>query len=554
MRRIPSRRGACEPNRAPWCEEAGSADRPSTAARRKAKAACALGCSRYPRYTPIHWVTPCQLSTGGTALNSGAAPKRLIGSRYQLLSPLGAGGMGRVWKAHDQQLDVDVAVKEIFRPPGIPDDYWQELLLRAERESRHGARLRNHPNIVAVYDVVVENGVPWTVMRLVNGTTLEERLTRGRLPVGEAAEVARAVLAALGAAHDAGIIHRDVKPANIMLAADGGILLTDFGIAINNADTKLTQDGSIIGSMAYIAPERADGQQGNEASDLFSLGVTLYQATQGGGSPFQRETLTSTLRAVAAFEPPPPTHAGYLTPLITALLHKEANARPTVAQALAMTTPAAQPAPPNPPATPPTPKTPSRPAPQPEHTNHYVVLTQIGDNRSAVATAISELSGLPSKEAGKIAGYDDTKARKRIVLRNVDKDTAVAAQRALAHTGATAVVTSRKPGFWFPYSGLVAGGVVFLLLGVTMTAISALVTPGQGDSSTNGLAVVVFTAMVGVSGALGLVLLSNALTTHATKETHDGHLRPGSTSAVVGLGIAWTIVLVNLIARHYTLT
>ncbi|MFJ8473637.1 hypothetical protein [Kitasatospora sp. NPDC094011] len=104
--------------------------------------------------------------------------------------PLGAGGMGRVWRAHDQQLDVDVAVKEVFRPSGIPDHYWQELLLRAERESRHGARLRNRPNIVAVFDVGIENGIPWTVMRLVNGTTLEERLTRGRLPVSETAKIA----------------------------------------------------------------------------------------------------------------------------------------------------------------------------------------------------------------------------------------------------------------------------------------------------------------------------------------------------------------------------
>ncbi|WP_424706786.1 serine/threonine-protein kinase [Kitasatospora acidiphila] len=330
---------------------------------------------------------PRQSSAGGNALDSGAAPQRLIGGRYQLLSALGAGGMGRVWKARDQQLHVDVAVKEVFRPPGISDQYWQELLWRAERESRHGARLRDHPNVVAVFDVVIENGIPWTVMRLVDGTTLEERLTRGRLPVDEAAKIARAVLAALRAAHGAGIIHRDVKPANIMLADDGGILLTDFGIAINNADTKLTQDGGIIGSMAYIAPERADGEQGNEASDLFSLGVTLYRATEGGDSPFQRGTLTGTLRAVAAFEPPPPTHAGHLTPLITALLRKEAKARPTVAQALAMTTPAAKkkPAPPESPAVDPTPKTPRQPTPQPENANHYVVLTRIGRNRGAVA-------------------------------------------------------------------------------------------------------------------------------------------------------------------------
>ncbi|MFI1092701.1 serine/threonine-protein kinase [Streptomyces sp. NPDC020917] len=263
---------------------------------------------------------------------------RVIAGRYRLLVPLGSGGMGRVWRAHDQQLGVDVAVKEVFRRPGIPDDHWNELLVRAKREARHGARLRDHANIVAVFDVVIEDGIPWTVMRLVKGTSLEARLGRGRLSADETAKVAVAVLGALRAAHEAGIIHRDVKPANIMLADDGGILLTDFGIAVSEVDTKLTQDGGIIGSMAYIAPERADGEQGSEASDLFSLGVTLYEATEGK-SPFQRDTLTATLRAVAVHEPPPPAHAGHLTALITALLRKEPGARPTVAEALAMMRP-----------------------------------------------------------------------------------------------------------------------------------------------------------------------------------------------------------------------
>ncbi|MER7585122.1 ribosomal protein L7/L12 [Kitasatospora sp. NPDC097691] len=484
-------------------------------------------------------------------MDSETAPQRLIGGRYQLLSLLGAGGMGRVWKARDQQLDVDVAVKEVFRPPGIPDQYWQELLLRAERESRHGARLRDHPNIVAVFDVVIENGIPWTVMRLVNGTTLEERLTRGRLPVDEAAKIARAVLAALGAAHNAGIIHRDVKPANIMLAEDGGILLTDFGIAINNADTKLTQDGGIIGSMAYIAPERADGEQGNEASDLFSLGVTLYRATEGGDSPFQRDTLTGTLRAVAAYEPPPPTHAGHLNPLITALLRKEARARPTVAQALAMTTPVAKkkPARPKPPAAGPTPKTPRPPTPRPEKANHYVVLTRVGRNRSAVAQAVSDVTGLHLKEARQIAGRD-REARDRIVLRNVDEATAVAAKSVLARAGATAVVTSREPGPWL--GKLVYSGVGLLLFGAGMTTAMVLTAPDQGGQSTNGLAAVGLSAALGVSGALGLVLLTSAFASKS-KEDHDGHLRPEEILAVVGLSIVWTACLVIYAAQHYTL-
>lgn len=262
-------------------------------------------------------------------------PVRVVAGRYRLVEALGVGGMGRVWRAHDQQLGVDVAIKEVFRRPGIPATYWEELLLRARREAQHGAKLRNHPNIVTVFDVVIEGGVPWTVMRLVKGITLEELLKEGRLLVDETARIAVAVLGALGAAHEAGIIHRDVKPANIMLADDGGILLTDFGIAVNDVDTRFIQDGGIIGSMAYIAPERADGAQGGPPSDLFSLGVTLYQTTERK-SPFQRDGLTATLRAVAVHEPPPPAYAGRLAPLITALMAKDPADRPTVEKALAM--------------------------------------------------------------------------------------------------------------------------------------------------------------------------------------------------------------------------
>ncbi|MFF3953673.1 ribosomal protein L7/L12 [Streptomyces sp. NPDC001890] len=351
-------------------------------------------------------------------------PTRVIAGRYRLLATLGSGGMGRVWRAHDQQLGVDVAVKEVFRRPGIPDSHWEELLIRARREARHGARLRDHANIVAVHDVVIEDGIPWTVMRLVKGVSLESRLSKGRLTVEDTTKVAAAVLGALGAAHAAGIIHRDVKPANIMLGDDGGVLLTDFGIAINEVDTKLTQDGGIIGSMAYIAPERADGEEGSEASDLFSLGATLYQATEGK-SPFQRDTLTGTLRAVAIHEPPPPANAGHLAPLITALLRKEPGDRPTVATALAMTTPGAR--------TPEIIQDPAR-AEREVEPRYDVILLDVGESEVPVIRVLHRLTSLSVKEAMLLVSRAPQK-----VLTKVDWRTAADAEDALVNAGARAV-------------------------------------------------------------------------------------------------------------------
>ncbi|MFI6155501.1 ribosomal protein L7/L12 [Kitasatospora sp. NPDC051170] len=349
-------------------------------------------------------------------------PMRVIGGRYRLVEFLAAGGMGRVWKAHDQNLGVDVAVKEVLRRPGLSDEYWSELLIRARREARHGAKLRNHPNIVAVFDVVVEDSLPWTVMRLVKGRSLETRLKTGPLSLTETQKVAEAIINALGAAHDAGIIHRDVKPANIMLADDGNILLTDFGIAVNDADTKLTQDGGIIGSMAYIAPERADGHQGNEASDLFSLGATLYETAEGT-SPFQRDTVTGTLRAVAFHEPPAPARAGHLAPLITALLNKEPGNRPSVTEALVMA------------------KTHTATATTTEGQPSYDVLLQdVGERRYEVVQAIRQVTGGNAMEAA-----DLVDAVPRAVLSKVNFLTANTTRRALLKVGATAILEEHDP-------------------------------------------------------------------------------------------------------------
>ncbi|MCX4744853.1 serine/threonine protein kinase [Kitasatospora sp. NBC_01287] len=256
----------------------------------------------------------------------------LIAGRYRLTAKLGAGGFGEVWEAHDETLGVNVAVKAVRVPPAASVEEQAERLARAAREARNAARLRDHPNVVAVHDVVIDGGLPWTVMQLVAGTSLQEHLdAQGPLPVGRAVALASAMLSALGAAHDAGIVHRDVKPANVMLAGDR-ILLTDFGIAVHQQDTALTGTGMLIGSAEYMAPERARGQDALPASDLFSLGVMLYQAVEGF-SPFRRGTFEASLAAVLFESPSPPQRAGGLADLITQLMAKSPDQRPTVAQA-----------------------------------------------------------------------------------------------------------------------------------------------------------------------------------------------------------------------------
>lgn len=260
----------------------------------------------------------------------------VVGGRYRLVAELGSGGFGRVWRARDTALDVDVAIKELRLPAGLPETERAERLARATREARNAARLRKHDGIVAVHDVVIDDGLPWIVMELVDGRSLSEHLAEhGPLPAGRAAEVAAALLTAVGAAHREGVVHRDIKPANVMLAENGKVLLTDFGTAVHHTDTALTATGMLIGSAEYMAPERLRGADGLPAGDLFSLGVTLYQAVEGV-SPFRRDTHEATLAAVLLEEAPAPRRTGPLTQLITRLLDKDPRRRPTVAEALAM--------------------------------------------------------------------------------------------------------------------------------------------------------------------------------------------------------------------------
>ncbi|WP_432132624.1 serine/threonine-protein kinase [Streptomyces tendae] len=262
----------------------------------------------------------------------GAGGERMIAGRYRLLSVLGKGGMGTVWHAHDEALGRDVAVKEVRAAPELPAEHSARLYTRLEREAWAAARI-NARGVVTVHDVAAFNGRPWIVMELIRGRSLAEVIdAEGALPPRETARIGVEVLAALRAAHHAGVLHRDVKPANVLLSEEGRVVLTDFGIATVEGDTALTQTGEFVGSPEYIAPERALGRTPDKASDLWSLGALLYAVVQGR-SPFRRTTALGTLRAVVDEELPPPHRAGPLAPVIEGLLRKDPTERTSTEQA-----------------------------------------------------------------------------------------------------------------------------------------------------------------------------------------------------------------------------
>ncbi len=248
--------------------------------------------------------------------------ERVVAGRYRLLSPLGEGGMGTVWRARDEVLHREVAVKEVRAPGGLPGPDAERMYARLEREAWAAARVSNR-NVVTVYDVAMEDGRPWIVMELIRGIALSDALdAEGPVSPQRAAHIGAEVLAALRAAHAAGVLHRDVKPGNVLLSNDGRVVLTDFGIATVEGSSALTMTGEVIGSPEFLAPERALGRTPGPESDLWSLGVLLYAAVEGN-SPFRQNTPLSTLRAVVDEELPPPLRAGPLAPVIEGLLRKD---------------------------------------------------------------------------------------------------------------------------------------------------------------------------------------------------------------------------------------
>ena len=264
------------------------------------------------------------------------AAGELVGGRYRLIEPVGQGGMGRVWRARDEVLDREVAVKEILLPHGLVAGQRDLLIRRVLREARSAARL-NNPGIITVHDVAEYNGAPLIVMEFIKGRSLAAVIREeGRLPPRRVAAIGAAMLDALTEAHAAGIVHRDLKPDNVLLTGRRTVI-TDFGIASLLDATALTSPGTVLGTPLYMAPEQIEGRPATPACDLWSLGATLYAAVEGQ-SPFTAPTLTSLYAAILTKSPRPAEHAGPLGPILTALFVKDPGKRATadhIVQALA---------------------------------------------------------------------------------------------------------------------------------------------------------------------------------------------------------------------------
>jgi eukaryotic-like serine/threonine-protein kinase len=255
----------------------------------------------------------------------------LVGGKYRLIEVLGEGAIGVVWRAHDESLGRDVAVKEIRLPSGLDDDQAEALRARTLREARAAARL-SHPSIVTVHEVVRQDGRPWIVMELIPGRTLAQVVKEdGPRPPQEVARIGAQILAGLRAAHAAGVIHRDVKPSNVILDGDRTVL-TDFGVAALDEGTVLTQTGAVLGTPAFMAPEQAWGRDPTPASDLWSLGATMYAAVEGQ-PPFACESVATILMTLLTVDPPEPRRAGPLAPVIAGLLAKAPRLRMSAEEA-----------------------------------------------------------------------------------------------------------------------------------------------------------------------------------------------------------------------------
>ena len=261
-------------------------------------------------------------AAGKPDLRKAADEGRLLAGRYRLGAVLGKGGMGTVWRAQDETLGRTVAVKELRFGNGVDEDEKRRLITRTLREAKAIARIRND-GAVTVFDVVDEDARPWIVMELIEGPSLAEFIReRGALTPRRAAEVGLAVLDVLRAAHGQGILHRDVKPSNVLIAESGRVVLTDFGIAQVEGDPSITSTGMLVGAPSYISPERARGQKPGPPADMWSLGGLLYAAVEGV-PPYDKGSALATLTAVMTEQVDPPKNAGPLTDVIYGLLVKD---------------------------------------------------------------------------------------------------------------------------------------------------------------------------------------------------------------------------------------
>src|SRR5258708_38367949 len=276
---------------------------------------------------------------------------QLVAGRYRLLAQLGRGAMGIVWHGRDELLDRHVAVKQIILAPTASDADARARYQRTLREARTAARL-SHSGVVTVFDVVEEDGMPWIVMELVRARPLDQVIAEdGPLPPAQAAQLGLSLLDALSTAHAAGVMHRDVKPSNVLISPEGKAVLTDFGIATVLGDPGMTQSGMVVGTPGFSPPERVRGAEATSASDLWSLGATLYAAVEGPG-PFDRAAGSAAIVASIATEPAPRAPSAGPPAPVLGMLRRANPAQPPG--------PAATPRPPTPPPAPPPPPTPFR--------------------------------------------------------------------------------------------------------------------------------------------------------------------------------------------------
>ncbi|MFF5182763.1 serine/threonine-protein kinase [Streptomyces sp. NPDC000345] len=341
---------------------------------------------------------------------------RLLAGRYRLGGVLGRGGMGTVWRAEDETLGRTVAVKELRFPSNIDEDEKRRLITRTLREAKAIARIRNN-SAVTVFDVVEEDDRPWIVMELVEGKSLAEVIREdGVLEPRRAAEVGLAILDVLRSAHREGILHRDVKPSNVLIAEDGRVVLTDFGIAQVEGDPSITSTGMLVGAPSYISPERARGHKPGPAADLWSLGGLLYASVEGS-PPYDKGSAIATLTAVMTEPLEEPKNAGPLRDVIYGLLTKDPERRLDDAGARSMLNAVIH-------------------APDPKETE------------PADATRLVPLPVQPDREGGKGSSAGEAGEKLRGALRSVRKKAAVAAGAAT-----TAAASRTRPG-----SGAAASG------------------------------------------------------------------------------------------------
>ncbi|WP_322984020.1 serine/threonine-protein kinase [Streptomyces sp. S584] len=314
---------------------------------------------------------------------------RLLAGRYRLGEVLGRGGMGTVWRAADETLGRTVAVKELRFPSSIDEDEKRRLITRTLREAKAIARIRN-TSAVTVYDVVDEDDRPWIVMELIEGKSLAEVIREdGTLTPRRAAEVGLAILDVLRSAHREGILHRDVKPSNVLISEDGRVVLTDFGIAQVEGDPSVTSTGMLVGAPSYISPERARGHKPGPPADLWSLGGLLYASVEGR-PPYDKGSAIATLTAVMTEPVEPPAHAGMLEEVIYGLLARDPDERLDDAGARVLLNAVIN--------------APDEPAVPPADSTQVMALPTIGDTRSDKAGKGGRNGGKKAAAAAAAAG------------------------------------------------------------------------------------------------------------------------------------------------------